>query len=98
MFEGYAGFAEDPMEHLRLERTAGMERHYNFPCRIIAMPECNVTADLMIPVPPCPAKGEDESIPREVPGELAHMATSTVASSVRASTGIGSPCLRQLSK
>ena len=86
------------MENLRLERTTGMERPHQFPSGVIAMPECDVAADLMIPISPCPAKGADESIPKEVPGELAQMATSTVASSIRASTGIGSPCLRQLSK
>ena len=75
-----------------------MERHHEFPSGVIAMSEGDVAANLVIPIPPCPAQGPNESIPREVPGELAHMATSTVASSISASTGIGSPCLTQLSK
>ena len=59
LFEGYAGFAENSMKHLRLERTSGMERHDNFLSGVLTMPECHMTADLMILIPARPTKGSN---------------------------------------
>lgn len=59
LFDGYPGFAKNPMEDFRLERTAGMEGHDNFLSWVLTVPECNVAPDLMIPIPSCPAKGSN---------------------------------------
>lgn len=75
-----------------------MKRHDNLLSWVLSMTKCNVAADLVIPIPSCPAKGSNEPIPGEIPGEFAHTATSTMASSIVVSAGIGSSCLRQLSR
>ncbi len=59
LFDGHSGFVENPMEHLRLEWTAGVERHDNFLSGVLTMTKCNVAADLVIPIPPCPVKGSN---------------------------------------
>ena len=59
LFDGYPGLAKNPMEDLRLERTAGMEGHDNFLSRVLTMPKCNVAPDLMIAIPSCPAEGSN---------------------------------------
>lgn len=86
------------MENLGLERATRVDRHDHFLSRGLAVTEGDMAAYLMIPVPPRSFERPDEPIPGEVPGKFAHAETSTVHSGMVLSSGIASPCLRQLSR
>ena len=75
-----------------------MNWHYNFLTWHPMVAKGDVASDLMILIPTSPNERPDEPIPGKIPGELAHTATLTVHSGIAPSSGIGSPCLRQLSK
>ncbi len=86
------------MESPGLQRPAGMHGNDDFPAGHFGVAQRDVTSHLMILVPPHLPERPNQPIPGNVPGELGQAATSTVASSIAPSTGIGSPCLRQLSR
>jgi hypothetical protein len=75
-----------------------MDGHHDFLSRYLTVTKRDVTPHLVVFIPTSTTERPDESIPRDVPGKFAHTTTSTVASSIAASSGIGSPCFRQLSR
>ncbi len=98
LFYRQSGLMENTLENLRLERAARMNGHNNFLAWNLTVTKCNMTAHLMISIPTRPSESSNQPVPRNIPGELAHTATSTVASSSVVSSGINSPCLMQLSR
>ncbi len=86
------------MEGSRLQGPAGMDGDDELPAGHLGMAQSHVTSRLMVFVPPHAPERSHQAIPGNVPGKLRQAATSTVASSIAPSVGIGSPCLRQLSR
>jgi hypothetical protein len=97
MFDCDRSLLENTLEHFRLQGTTGVNRNNDLLTRIFSVTEGYVTAHLVVPIPADFAECTDEAIPRNIPGEFAHTATSTVASVIVLSLGRGSPCFRALS-
>lgn len=91
------GLAQDNAQDFRLNWMPGMDRHHYLLPRPSRVPQCRVAANLMIHVPTCPAQRSDEAVPGNIPGKFAQTATSTIASVMVLSSGIGSPCFFALS-
>ncbi len=98
LLDGQSGLSKDPLEDLGLQRTTGMDGDDHLPSLALSMAECHMTSHLMVHISPYPGQGPNEPISGQTPGQLAHIATSTVASSIADSSGMGSPCFRQLSR
>lgn len=75
-----------------------MNGYDHFLSRHFTVAERDMATHLVVPIPSYPTKGPNEPIPGNIPRELGHTATSTVASTISVSAGMGSPCLRQLSR
>lgn len=86
------GLAENPAEELGADAGAPVEGDHNLPGGIVLMPEGDVRANLVIAEETEAFKGPNYALPGQVPGKLGHTDTSTVASSIASSRGIGSPC------
>lgn len=98
MFDGQSRLAQNAVEDLWLERPAGMDGYDQLLPWDLTTAKGDMATDLVILVPSGTIEAPNEPIPGKIPWEPAHTATSTVTSSTSVSSGIGSPCLTQLSR